>query len=121
MNVEQVLKTVFVLLAGMALGVLLTGYLALLEVSKLSCGVRMSLGDSALVVEGKGEYRVYINGTQVWPRGAGRLAAIPLEWQAAEVRVERGSESDTLYAVRLPNGTYVFAWGGKAARSVCIP
>jgi len=90
------------------------------EVSKLFCGVRMSLGDSALVVEGKGEYKVYINGSQVWPRGGSQLAAVPLEWQAAEVRVERGSESDTLYAVRLPNGTYVFAWGGKAARSVCI-
>jgi len=119
-NIQKALKTTLVLLVGVAIGTLLTGYLILLEVSKLSCDVRMSLGDSLLVVEAKSpEYKVYLNGSQVWPRGGSWLAAVPLEGRAAEVRVERGSESDALYAVRLPNGTYLFTWDGKTAKSVC--
>ena len=117
--ITKILEKALVLSVGVALGVLLAGYLISLEVSKLSCDLRMSLGDSLLVIEGRGEYRVYLNGTQVWPRGGSQLAAIQLEGRATEVRVERGSESGALYAVRMPNGTYVFTWGGKAAKSVC--
>jgi len=120
-KIEKVLEIALILSIGVAIGALLTGYLISLEVSKLSCDLRMSLGDSVLVIEGRGEYRVYLNGTQVWPRGGSWLAAIPLEGYSAEVRVERGSDSGALYAVRLPNGTYVFTWGDKAAKSVCAP
>jgi len=119
--ITRILEKALVLSVGVALGVLLTGYLILLEASKLSCDVRMSLGDSLLVVEGKSpEYKVYLNGSQVWPHGRSWLAAIPLEGRAAEVRVERSSAMGTLYAVKLPNGTYVFVWGDTLARGVCI-
>jgi len=82
LNIEQVLKTAFVLLVGMTPDVLLAGYPTLLEVSKLSCGIRMSLSDSAPVVEGKSpEYRVHLDGTQMRLRE--EVAAIPLEGRAA--------------------------------------
>jgi len=119
--ITKILEKALVLSVGVALGVLLTGYLISLEVSKLSCDLRMSLGDSLLVIEGRGEYRVYLNGSLAWPRGGSQLAAVPLEGHTAEARVERGSETGTLYAVKLPNGTYVFSWDGKAAKSVCAP
>jgi len=84
----------------------------------------MSLYDSTLVVESQkpAAYKILVNGTQVWPCPEcverGRLAA-PLGWQFAEVEVLRQGKW-RLYAVRLSNGTYAFAWDGKMSRSVCI-
>jgi len=62
-SVDKVLSVAAALLIGLALGTLLTGYLAVLELSKLSCGVYMSLGNSTLIVQGKPEYKVYVNGS----------------------------------------------------------
>jgi len=90
------------------------------------CGLRMSLDGSTLFMwsQKPAAYKVLINGTQVWPCPVcierGRLA-VPLGGPFAEVAVATPLGARKLYAARLSNGTYVFAWDGKKAKSVCIP
>jgi len=122
MNANLILTAAATLAVGIALGAFMAVSLIKAEVAKLSCGLYMSLGDSVLVVEGeKSDYRVYVNGMQIWPRGRDHLAVYELEAPSAEVRVEAGAEAGTLYVTRLPNGTYVFAWNNRTAKKVCIP
>jgi len=118
-SVEKVFNVAAVLLIGMALGTLLTGHLIMLEVSKYSCGVYMSLGNSTLVVQGKPEYKVYVNGSLAWPRPESEPTVLLLRGHYAEVRVESASGAEALYIARLPNGTYAFMLGNTLARAVC--
>jgi len=85
----------------------------------------MSLDDSMFFMwsQKPAAYKVLINGTQVWPcpvcieRG---YLGVPVDWSFAEVEVLQRGDRWVYYAVRLSNGTYVFAWDGKMTKSVCI-
>jgi len=132
MNANEVFEVGFIILSVImiaffaAMGALHFSHIASTPQSPpAQCGLRMSLDGQALVVESRlpAAYKVLVNGTQVWPCPEcverGRLA-VPLGWQFAEVEVSRQGKW-RLYAVRLSNGTYAFAWDGRKARSVCIP